>query len=59
MRDNRKKYTLNKMAELLCEVVDKYTGLLSTPTQLKLPKLKKVKDSEPSKIKLPKLKKIT
>ena len=42
MRDNRKKYTLNKMSEYLNEVVDKYTEQLSTPTQLKLPKLKKV-----------------
>ena len=59
MRDNRKKYTLDKMAELLNKVVDKYTEHLSTPTQLKLPKLKKVNSGEPPKIKLPKLKKIT
>ncbi len=59
MRDNRKKYTLNNMTELLNEVVDKHVKHLDGPTQLNLPKLKKVGENEPPKIKLPKLKKIT
>jgi len=59
MRDNRKKYTLNKMTELLNEVVDKYVKHLDGPTQLNLPKLKKVGGNALPKIELPKLKKVT
>jgi glycosyltransferase involved in cell wall biosynthesis len=59
MRDNRKKYTLNNMTELLNEVVDKYVKHLDGPTQLNLPKLKKVGENKSPKIKLPKLKKVT
>ncbi len=58
MRKNRKKYTLDKMTELLNEIIDKYTKHLSTAVQLNLPKLKKVEKKESQKIKLPKLKKI-
>jgi len=58
MRENRKKYTLNKMAELLNKIVDKYTEHLSSSVQLNLPKLKKVGKKELPKIKLSKLKKI-
>ena len=59
MRKNRKKYTLNKMIEFLNEIVDKYTMHLSSSTQLKLPKLKKIRKNESQEIKLPKLKKVT
>ena len=59
MRDNRKKYTLDKMAELLNTIVEKYTKQLSTAVQLNLPKLKRVEKKESQKIKLPKLKKVT
>ena len=58
MRDNRKKYTLNNMTELLNKIVDKYTEHLSSSVQLNLPKLKKVGKKELPKIKLSKLKKI-
>ena len=58
MRENRKKYTLNKMAELLNKIVDKYTEHLPSSVQLNLPKLKKVGKKELPKIKLSKLKKI-
>ena len=60
MYENRNKFTLNKMSELLNEVVSKYTKDMPSQVQLKLPKLKKVGgDKVPPKIKLPKLKKVT
>ena len=59
MRDNRKKYTLDKMAELLNEVIDKYIKQLPSSVQLKLPKLKKIEKEKLPKIKLPKLKRVT
>ena len=61
MRKNKKIYTLDKMAELLDKIIDKYTSHLSTPVSLNLPKLKKTDSSKstPPQIKLPKLKKVT
>ena len=59
MRENRDKFTLNKMAEKLNEIMQKHTKDLPSQVQLKLPKLKKVDKKEPPKIKLPKLKKMT
>ena len=58
MHINRNKFTHIKMTELLNEVVDKYTKDIPTQVGLKLPKLKKVGDSDIPKIKLPKLKKV-
>jgi hypothetical protein len=45
------------MTEKLDEIMEKHTSSLPSQVQLKLPKLKKVGESEPPKIKLPKLKK--
>lgn len=59
MYENREKFTLNKMTEKLDEIIEKYTSNLPSQVQLKLPKLKKIGQSEPHKIKLPKLKKVT
>tara|TARA_B100000282_G_C31710641_1_gene480936 strand:- start:222 stop:1583 length:1362 start_codon:yes stop_codon:yes gene_type:complete len=56
---NREKFTLDKMAEKLDEIVTPYIDKVPTQVGLNLPKLKKVNNSEPPKIKLPKLKKIT
>ena len=55
VKDN---FSLQKMGELFCNIVDK--GLKEVPQQvaLKLPKLKKVGSNEPPKLKLPKLKKV-
>ena len=39
-------------------ILDKYVPEFAQEVSLKLPKLKKVKDTEPSTIKLPKLKKV-
>ena len=58
MYENREKFTLNKMAKKLDEIMKKYMKDLPSEVQLKLPKLKKV-GKEPPKIKLPKLKKMT
>ena len=59
MKINRDKFTLNKMAEKLDNIVSPYTEKISSQVQLQLPKLKKVGSSEPPKVKLPKLKKVT
>lgn len=59
MYENREKFTLNKMSEKFDEIMEKYTSNLPSQVQLKLPKLKKVGDTETPKIKLPKLKKVT
>ena len=59
MNINRKKFTLNQMAEKLNEIVTPYIDKVPSQVKLNLPKLKKVANSELPKIKLPKLKKIT
>ena len=59
MNINREKFTLDKMAEKLDNVVTPYIDKVPTQVGLNLPKLKKVGNSEPPKIKLPKLKKMT
>ena len=59
MNINRKKFTLNQMAEKLNEIVTPYIDKVPSQVKLNLPKLKKVGNSEPPKIKLPKLKKVT
>ena len=55
VKDN---FTLSKMSEIFCKLVDK--GLEGVPRQvgLKLPKLKKIGSTSPPKLKLPKLKKV-
>jgi len=59
MEKHRKTLTLNKMGELINDVVEKYTKHLSTPVSLKLPKLKKINSSKnKEKIEIPKLKKV-
>ena len=61
-KNNRRKYSLAKMAEKFNKILDDVLVSIPSPVNLKLPKLKKV-DSEKSKsqtiIKLPKLKKVT
>ena len=61
-RNNRRKYSLNKMAEKFNIILDNVLASIPSSVNLKLPKLKKV-GSEKSKsqttIKLPKLKKAT
>ena len=59
MNINREKFTLDKMSEKLDEIITPYIDKVPTQVGLKLPKLKKVNNSESPKIKLPKLKKIT
>ena len=58
MHENREKFTLDKMADKLDDIMNRHTNNLPSQVGLKLPKLKKVGGSEPSKIKLPKLKKV-
>ena len=61
MNINREKFTLNKMADKLNEILDKYTSGMATAVDIKLPKLKKVGDTDKvksdnlPKLKLPKL----
>ena len=59
MYENRKKFTLNKMAVKLDEMMEKYTSDMPSQVSLNLPKLKKIKSKEPLKTKLPKLKKVS
>tara|TARA_R110000824_G_scaffold66026_7_gene171667 strand:- start:2401 stop:3756 length:1356 start_codon:yes stop_codon:yes gene_type:complete len=58
MYKNRDKFTLDKMADKLDEIMEKYTSNMPSQVGLKLPKLKKVESKELPKIKLPKLKKV-
>lgn len=51
-------FTLEKMEEKLVEMIDSAAASIPQPVALKLPKLKKVGDTEAPKIKLPKLQKI-
>ena len=57
MKDNNKKFTLDKMAEKLDNIVTPYLDKMPTQVGLQLPKLKKIKktDLDTPKIKLPKL----
>ena len=58
MYKNRDKFTLNKMADKLDEIMKKHTSNIPSQVMLNLPKLKKVESKETPKIKLPKLKKV-
>ena len=60
MKENREKFTLEKMTEKLLMIVDKHYNVAPKSVGLKLPKLKSVNDKkqEMPKIKLPKLKKV-
>ncbi len=58
MYKNREKFTLDKMADKLDDIMNRHTSNMSSQVGLKLPKLKKVGDSDSPKIKLPKLKKV-
>ncbi len=58
MYKNREKFTLDKMADKLDEIMKKHISDIPSQVGLKLPKLKKVKSDEKPKIKLPKLKKV-
>ena len=53
VKDN---FSLDKMTERFAEILEK--AAVPQQVQLKLPKLKKVGDSQPPKINLPKLKKV-
>ena len=57
MEINRSKFTLNKMAEKLDDIVTPYIDKVPSQVQIQLPNLKKSGDSNVPKIKLPKLKK--
>tara|TARA_Y100000361_G_scaffold92973_1_gene82972 strand:+ start:336 stop:920 length:585 start_codon:yes stop_codon:yes gene_type:complete len=59
MKTNREKFTLDKMTEKLGEIITPIVDKVPTQVGLKLPKLKKIGNTEPPKIKLPKLKKVT
>ena len=59
MKTNRDKFTLDKMTEKLDKIVTPYLDKVPSQVGIKLPKLKKVDNSEAPKIKLPKLKKVT
>ena len=59
MKTNRDKFTLDKMAEKLGEIIIPHTDKVPTQVSLNLPKLKKVDKVESPKIKLPKLKKLS
>jgi len=59
MKVNRNKFTLDKMAEKLDEIITPFIDKIPQQVGLNLPKLKKVGDSTPPKIQLPKLKKVT
>ena len=59
MKINRNKFTLNKMAEKLNEILTEKISNVPTQVELALPKLKKIENSQTSKIKLPKLKKVS
>ncbi len=58
MHENREKFTLDKMADKLDEIMEKYSSNIPSQVKLNLPKLKKVNKSDTPKIKLPKLKKV-
>ena len=45
MKVNRNKFTLNKMVEKLDDIMDRYLKKQPSQVQLKLPKLKKVKET--------------
>ena len=49
MNINRKKFTLNNMAKILNDVVEKYTKDLPAQVGIKLPKLKRSKQKLPIK----------
>lgn len=55
---NSKNFSLNKMTEVLGKILDDNVPEFPKQVELKLPKLKKVANSEPKKLKLPKLKKV-
>ena len=57
MKVNRDKFTLDKMAEKLDEIIIPLIDKVPQQVGLQLPKLKKVGSTKPPKIKLPKLKK--
>ena len=61
MKENREKFSAEKMAEKLDDILQKYLSKVPQQVGLKLPKLKKVtnKTQDVPKIKLPKLKKVT
>jgi len=59
MYENREKFTLDKMADKLDEIMEKYTSDMPSQVGLKLPKLKKIENKQgPPKITLPKLKRV-
>ena len=55
---NKSKFSLNKMTEIFEKILDDNVPEFPKEVKLKLPKLKKVKDTEPPKITLPTLKKV-
>ena len=66
MKENRDKFTLNKMTEKLGEIMEQYEKDIPQQVGLQLPKLKKVVNKELEElpdhlpeIKLPKLKKVS
>ena len=55
---NKSRFSLNKMTEIFKKILDDNVPEFPKEVKLKLPKLKKVKDTEPPKITLPTLKKV-
>jgi hypothetical protein len=56
MHENREKFTLDKMADKLDEIMKKHISDIPSQVGLKLPKLKKKEETQS--LELPKLKKI-
>ena len=46
MNNNREKFTLNKMTKKLDDIMEKYTKELPSQVSIKLPKLKKMKETK-------------
>ena len=59
MYKNREKFTLDKMADKLDEIMKKHTNDIPSQVSLNLPKLKKIESKKMPEIKLPKLKRVT
>jgi glycosyltransferase involved in cell wall biosynthesis len=55
---NKSRFSLNKMTEIFKKILDDNVPEFPKEVKLKLPKLKKVKNTEPPKITLPTLKKV-
>jgi len=58
MNKNRESFTFKNMTKKLDKLLEKYVSSIPSQVDLKLPKLKKIKNKDMPKLKLPKLKKV-